>query len=73
MEGGTYSVHDAMIEDLKKVYAGQHASNLGGFPAEDITQSIKPPASIVDPVVVDELAPLAHFSGLLPWPDNKFA
>ena len=73
IEGGTYSVNDAMIEDLKKVYAGQHASNLGGFPAKEITQSIKPPAFIVDPVVVDELAPLAHFSGLLPWPGNKFA
>jgi butyrate kinase len=55
-----------MIEDLKKVYAGQHASNLGGFPAKDIKQSIKSPAFIVDPVVVDELAPLAHFTGLLP-------
>ena len=34
IEGGTYSVNDAMIQDLKKGYSGQHASNLGGIIAQ---------------------------------------
>ena len=63
IEGGTYSVNDAMIEDLKIGYAGQHASNLGGILANEIAQDLNIPAFIVDPVVVDELAPIARISG----------
>lgn len=63
IEGGTYSVNDAMIEDLRKGYSGQHASNLGGILAKEIATGLNIPAFIVDPVVVDELAPLARISG----------
>lgn len=63
IEGGTYAVNDVMIEDLKKGYSGQHASNLGGILASEIAAGIDVPAFIVDPVVVDELAPLARISG----------
>lgn len=63
IEGGTYSVNDAMIEDLKKGFAGQHASNLGGILADELAQGLDIPAFIVDPVVVDELAPMARISG----------
>jgi butyrate kinase len=63
IEGGTYSVNDAMIGDLKKGYSGQHASNLGGIIANEIASSLNLPAFIVDPVVVDELAPIARISG----------
>lgn len=63
IEGGTYSVNEAMIDDLKKGYSGQHASNLGGIIANEIASSLNVPAFIVDPVVVDELAPLARISG----------
>ncbi|WP_445683651.1 butyrate kinase [Sporosarcina sp. FSL K6-3457] len=61
--GGTYSVNDAMIEDLKKGYSGQHASNLGGILANEIANGLGIPAFIVDPVVVDELTPIARISG----------
>jgi butyrate kinase len=64
IEGGTYSVNDVMIGDLKKGYSGQHASNLGGILANEIASGLNIPAFIVDPVVVDELAPLARISGL---------
>lgn len=61
--GGTYIVNAPMIEDLKKGYSGQHASNLGGIIADEIASATKIPAFIVDPVVVDEMHPLARISG----------
>jgi len=63
IEGGTYSVNEAMIQDLKTGYSGQHASNLGGIIAYEIASNLNLPAFIVDPVVVDELAPIARISG----------
>lgn len=66
--GGTYAVTDALLEDLKVGVQGQHASNLGGILAKEIGDSIGVPSYIVDPVVVDELDPIARYSGhpLLP-------
>lgn len=63
ISGGTYEVNDAMIADLRKGFSGQHASNLGGILASEISSSIGVPAYIVDPVVVDELQPIARISG----------
>lgn len=63
IEGGTYSVNDAMIEDLRTGYFGQHASNLGGIIAREIATSLMIPSFIVDPVVVDELSQIARISG----------
>jgi butyrate kinase len=63
IEGGTYSVNNAMLEDLRAGYSGQHASNLGGIIAFEIASGLNIPAFIVDPVVVDELDPLARISG----------
>lgn len=63
IQGGTYSVNEQMIEDLRTGYFGQHASNLGGILAREIATALMIPSFIVDPVVVDELAPLARISG----------
>lgn len=64
IESGIYLVSDKMIDDLRKGLLGQHASNLGGLIANDIALSLpKAKAYIVDPVVVDELAPVARLSG----------
>ena len=53
-----------MISDLKNGFLGQHASNLGGLIANAITLEIPTAiAYIVDPVVVDELQPVARISG----------
>ena len=57
--GGTYKVSDALLEDLRIGRQGQHASNLGGLLANEIAGPLGIPAFIVDPVVVDELAPVA--------------
>lgn len=62
--GGTYAVTDDLLEDLKIGRQGQHASNLGGILAREIGDSIGVPSYIVDPVVVDELMPIARYSGV---------
>ena len=62
--GGTYAVSDELLEDLKIGKQGQHASNLGGILAREIGDSIGVPSYIVDPVVVDELMPIARYSGV---------
>lgn len=61
---GTYEVTDALLADLKAGVQGQHASNLGGILAREIGDSIGVPSYIVDPVVVDELIPIARYSGV---------
>jgi butyrate kinase len=63
IEGGTYAVNEAMLKDLREGYAGQHASNLGGIIAYEIASGLNIPSFIVDPVVVDELEPIARISG----------
>lgn len=62
--GGTYAVTDDLLEDLKIGKQGQHASNLGGILAREIGDEIGVPSFIVDPVVVDELMPIARYSGV---------
>nr|WP_221301005.1 butyrate kinase [Planococcus koreensis] len=63
IEGGTYAVNETMLNDLRKGISGQHASNLGGIIAFEIAQALNIPSFIVDPVVVDELDPIARVSG----------
>jgi len=62
--GGTYAVTDDLLNDLKIGKQGQHASNLGGILAREIGDELGVPSFIVDPVVVDELAPVARYSGV---------
>ena len=64
IKGGTYKVNEEMLEDLKIGVSGQHACNLGGIIANEFSNELNIPAFIVDPVVVDELAPIARVSGL---------
>lgn len=61
---GTYSVNARMLEDVRAGYQGQHASNLGAVLAHDIGESAGAPSFVVDPVVVDELEPIARLSGM---------
>ncbi|HWR40266.1 MAG TPA: butyrate kinase [Patescibacteria group bacterium] len=60
---GTYQVNMAMLDDLKNSRFGEHASNLGAILAAGIAARANCPAFIVDPVVVDELAPVARLTG----------
>ncbi len=62
--GGTYAVTDELEKDLEHGVQGEHASNLGGLLAREIGDRIGVPSYIVDPVVVDELIPVARYSGV---------
>ncbi|QTM99771.1 butyrate kinase [Sediminibacillus dalangtanensis] len=64
IEGGTYLVNEEMLQDLRMGYNGEHASNLGGILAYEIASGLNIHAFIVDPVVVDELAEIARYSGV---------
>ncbi len=61
--GGTYAVNQKMLKDLKEAKRGEHASNLGGIMSHHLGKAQGIPAFIVDPVVVDEMEPLARTSG----------
>ncbi len=68
VEGGVYAVNDQMVSDLETGrYGGIHPSNLGGILARDIAQYAKCPSFIANPVVIDELQPIARYSGM---PEN---
>jgi butyrate kinase len=64
IQGGTYTVNDQMVADLKRGVMGDHPSNCGGLIAYAISKSLGCEAYIVDPVVVDEMSALAKISGM---------
>jgi butyrate kinase len=64
LAGGVYEVNETMKADLIACRYGTHASNLGALLADAIASEIGVKAYIVDPVVVDELDPIARYSGI---------
>lgn len=64
MESGVYLVNNLMLEHARIGVMGQHASNLGPLIADYIALQIpNARAFIADPVVTDELEPIARVSG----------
>lgn len=64
IESGVYRINENLIRDLRNSPLGEHASNLGGLIANDLAKLLpNAEAFIADPVVVDELQPLARVSG----------
>lgn len=65
IESGIYEVNEALAHDLENPVMGEHASNLGGLIARDLAKETHhaTKAYIADPVVVDELTPVARLSG----------
>lgn len=61
--GGTYRINVLMVSHMAEGRYGKHASNLGALIAFDLSRRLNLPAFIVDPVVVDELEPVARISG----------
>ena len=64
ISSGVYTINEQMVSDLGTCKYLTHASNLGGLIAFDLAKQYNIPAFITDPVTVDELAPLARYSGL---------
>lgn len=61
---GTLVVNESMLEDARTGFQGEHLSNLGCLIAAEIGRQQGVPAYVVDPVAVDEMTPLARYSGL---------
>lgn len=65
VKSGIYKVSSAMKADLRNGVMGRHATNLGGLIADKIALMLPDAgAYLADPVVVDELEPIARVSGL---------
>ena len=65
LKSGVYQVNEAMKRDLRVGVMGMHATNLGGLIADKIASHLPDAkAYLADPVVVDELEPIARVSGL---------
>lgn len=63
VDGGVYTVNDAMLADARANLQGEHASNLGCALAHALARDFRCPALVADPVSVDEFEPLARYSG----------
>jgi butyrate kinase len=64
IESGIYKVNQRMRDYLNAELSGSHACNLGALIADDIASLLpSSEAFIVDPVVVDELQPVARITG----------
>lgn len=63
ISGGTYLVDENMCHELINS-PKEHASNLGALIAKEIADSVGIQAFIVDPIIVDEMEPIAKISGL---------
>jgi len=64
LPGGVYRVNQRMLADCRAAARGEHPSNLGAMLAHGLGEPAGRPSYVVDPVSVDELAPLARYSGL---------
>ena len=64
---GTYAVSDAVMRDVEQAPYGEHPSNLGAYLARRIGDMVGIPAFFVDPVCVDEMTEVAHYTGFAPF------
>ncbi|MBK7172232.1 MAG: butyrate kinase [Bacteroidales bacterium] len=65
VKSGIYEVNEAMKKDLRTGVMGRHATNLGGLIGDRIAGMLpNAKAYLADPVVVDEMEPIARVSGI---------
>ncbi|MEG6522303.1 butyrate kinase [Desulfotomaculum sp. 1211_IL3151] len=69
--GGTYLIDQFLVEESYYAPGGEHAANLGAILAYYLAVPHNIPAYIVNPVTVDEMDPLARFSGLPELPRSS--
>jgi butyrate kinase len=63
LEGGTYTISDQMLDDVRTSRYSNHASNLGPLLADYFARKYNIPAYITDPITVDNFTDLARISG----------
>ena len=64
ISGGIWKINKKMVSDLQEAERGEHASNLGAVIAYNLANKYKIPCYIADPIVVDELDPVARITGI---------
>ena len=64
---GTYAVSDAVLADVETAPYGEHPSNLGAYIARRLADMVGIPSFFVDPVCVDEMTEIAHYTGFAPF------
>lgn len=64
---GTYAVSDAVLADVEAAPNGEHPSNLGAYIARRLADMVGIPSFFVDPVCVDEMTDVAHYTGFAPF------
>lgn len=64
LEGGTYAINDALLNDLLSEKYSKHVSNLGAPIAQSLAAEWHVPAFVVDPVTVDNFTDVARISGV---------
>lgn len=60
---GTYAVNERVMHDVETAPYGEHPSNLGAYLAGELGAMAGIPAFFVDPVCVDEMTEVAHYTG----------
>ena len=63
LESGTYSVNDALLDDLKHSRWGEHAANISPFCGKILSERYNKPVYYTDPVSVDEFMPISYITG----------
>jgi butyrate kinase len=64
LEGGTYSISEQLLDDVRTSKYSNHASNLGPMLADYFAGKYDIPAYITDPITVDNFPEVARISGL---------
>lgn len=64
LAGGSYSINEQMLSDLKSAKYANHASNLGGIIAHYLGIRYDVPSLISDPVTTDNFTEIARISGV---------
>ena len=64
LKGGTYTINDALLDDLKHARYGEHTSNVGPFCALRLEKEHGVRAYYTNPVSVDEFMELSYITGV---------
>jgi len=64
VSGGTFSINEDLLDDLRNCRYGEHGSNISPFCAKRIADLYGIPAYVTNPVSVDEFMPESYMTGL---------